>query len=114
MLNVLNGGVHADNSIDVQEFMVVPIGFTQFGDALRAGVETYHALKKVLSQRHLVTAVGDEGGFAPNLASNAEALDLLVDGIERAGYTPGEDLALAVDVAASEFTEDSVQRRTGR
>lgn len=106
MLNVLNGGVHADNSVDVQEFMLVPIGFEQFSEALRAGVETYHALKEVLIERHLVTAVGDEGGFAPNLASNAEALDLLIEGIERAGYTPGQELALAVDVAASEFTEE--------
>ncbi|MCP4202131.1 MAG: phosphopyruvate hydratase [bacterium] len=107
MLNVLNGGAHADNSVDVQEFMLVPVGFEHFGEALRAGVETYHALKKVLGQRNLVTAVGDEGGFAPNLASNSEALDLLIEGIERAGYVPGEDLALAVDVAASEFTEES-------
>jgi enolase len=106
MLNVLNGGAHADNSVDVQEFMLVPIGFEQFGEALRAGVETYHALKKVLAKRGLATAIGDEGGFAPNLASNGEALDLLIEGIERAGYTPGEDLALAVDVAASEFTEE--------
>jgi enolase len=106
MLNVLNGGAHADNSVDVQEFMLVPIGFEHFGEALRAGVETYHALKQVLKKRGLVTAVGDEGGFAPNLASNAEALDLLIEGIERAGYEPGTDLALAIDVAASEFAED--------
>ncbi|MFQ5526575.1 MAG: phosphopyruvate hydratase [Thermoanaerobaculia bacterium] len=107
MLNVLNGGAHADNSVDVQEFMLVPLGFEQFGEALRAGVETYHALKAVLSERGLVTAVGDEGGFAPNLASNSEALELLMEGITRAGYKPGEDLALAVDVAASEFAEES-------
>lgn len=107
MLNVLNGGVHADNSVDVQEFMLVPIGFEQFGEALRAGVETYHALKKVLAQRQLATAVGDEGGFAPNLASNGKALELLIEAIERAGYKPGEDLALAVDAAASEFMEES-------
>lgn len=107
MMNVLNGGAHADNSVDVQEFMVVPIGFEQFGDALRAGVETYHALKEVLKERNLVTAVGDEGGFAPNLASNAAALDLLIEGIERAGYEPGRDLALALDVAASELIEES-------
>lgn len=107
MLNVLNGGAHADNSVDVQEFMLVPIGFEQFGAALRAGVETYHALKEVLKKRGLVTAVGDEGGFAPDLGSNSEALDLLIEGIERAGYVPGEDLALALDVAASEFAEES-------
>ncbi len=105
MLNVLNGGAHADNSVDVQEFMLVPIGFEQFGEALRAGVETYHALKAVLAERSLVTAVGDEGGFAPNLKSNGEALELLMEGIARAGYSPGQDLALAVDVAASEFVE---------
>lgn len=104
MLNVLNGGAHADNSVDVQEFMVVPVGFDRFGEALRAGVETYHALKAVLSKRGLATAVGDEGGFAPNLASNGDALDLLMEAIERAGYAPGEDLALAIDVAASEFS----------
>jgi enolase len=105
ILNVLNGGAHADNSVDVQEFMLVPIGFEQFGEALRAGVETYHALKAVLAERSLVTAVGDEGGFAPNLKSNGEALELLMEGITRAGYNPGRDLALAVDVAASEFAE---------
>lgn len=112
MLNVLNGGAHADNSVDVQEFMLVPIGFEQFGEALRAGVETYHALKTVLSERGLVTAVGDEGGFAPNLASNREALELLMEGIARAGYTPGEDLVLAVDVAASEFADQSSAEET--
>ncbi len=107
MLNVLNGGAHADNSVDVQEFMVVPVGFESFSRALRAGVETYHALKKILLERGLVTAVGDEGGFAPNLASNADALDLLMKAIGAAGYEPGKDLALALDVAASEFVEDS-------
>jgi enolase len=105
LLNVLNGGAHADNSVDVQEFMLVPVGFTSFGEALRAGVEIYHALKAVLKKKGLVTAVGDEGGFAPDLGSNREALDLLVRAIERAGYAPGAQVALAVDVAANELVE---------
>jgi enolase len=104
MLNVLNGGAHADNSVDVQEFMLVPIGFEHYSEALRASVEIYHVLKGVLLERGLVTAVGDEGGFAPNLASNREALDLLMHAIEKAGYKPGIQVALAVDVAASELT----------
>ena len=111
MLNVLNGGAHADNSIDIQEFMLVPIGFASFSEALRAGVEVYHTLKKVLKDKNLVTAVGDEGGFAPNLGSNREALDLLMMAIEKAGYRPGHDIALAIDVAASEFTEDGAPGR---
>jgi enolase len=104
MLNVLNGGEHADNSVDIQEFMLVPIGFESFADALRAGAEVYHLLKKVLKGKGMVTAVGDEGGFAPNLGSNREALDLLVEAIAKAGYEPGEEIALAVDAAASEFS----------
>ena len=111
LLNVLNGGAHADNSVDVQEFMLVPIGFDRFGDALRAGVEVYHALKGVLKSAGLVTAVGDEGGFAPNLKSNREALDLLVKAIEKAGYTPGKQIALAVDVAASELVEKAEKKK---
>src|SRR3954452_934485 len=107
LLNVLNGGAHADNSVDIQEFMLVPIGFDHFGEALRAGVETYHALKGVLKKAGMVTAVGDEGGFAPNLKSNREALDLLVQAIEKAGYKPGSQIALALDVAASELVEKS-------
>ncbi len=103
LLNVLNGGAHADNSVDIQEFMVVPLGFDAFSDALRAGVETYHSLRKVLKARGLATAVGDEGGFAPNLGSNREALDLLLEAIEKAGYQPGAEIALALDVAASEL-----------
>jgi len=103
MLNVLNGGAHADNSVDVQEFMVVPIGFESFSEALRAGAEVYHSLKKVLLAKKLSTGVGDEGGFAPDLKSNQEALDLLVEAIEKAGYKPGEEIALALDVAASEL-----------
>jgi enolase len=106
LLNVLNGGAHADNSVDVQEFMLVPLGFDSFAEALRAGVEIYHMLKAVLKKRGLTTAVGDEGGFAPDLAHNREALDLLVEGIERAGYKPGRDVALALDVAASELVEE--------
>ncbi len=105
LLNVLNGGAHADNSVDVQEFMLVPVGFDRFDEALRAGVEVYHALKGVLKASGLVTAVGDEGGFAPNLKSNREALDLLVQAIEKAGYVPGQQIALALDVAASELVE---------
>ncbi|HEX6898839.1 MAG TPA: phosphopyruvate hydratase [Thermoanaerobaculia bacterium] len=105
LLNVLNGGAHADNSIDIQEFMLVPIGFDSFAEALRAGAEIYHTLKDVLKKDGLVTAVGDEGGFAPNLKSNREALDRLMQAIEKAGYTPGRQIALALDVAASEFVE---------
>jgi len=105
-LNVLNGGAHADNSVDIQEFMIVPVGFERFSEALRAGVEVYHTLKSVLKKRGLVTAVGDEGGFAPNLESNRDALDLLMESIETAGYRPGEQIALALDVAASELVQD--------
>ncbi|MEZ5332866.1 MAG: phosphopyruvate hydratase [Thermoanaerobaculia bacterium] len=104
-MNVLNGGAHADNSVDIQEFMLVPAGFDSFSEALRAGVEVYHRLKKVLRDKGLVTAVGDEGGFAPDLSSNREALDLLMAAIEDAGYRPGEQIALALDVAASELVE---------
>jgi enolase len=105
MLNVLNGGAHADNSVDIQEFMLVPIGFDSFAEALRAGVEIYHTLKGVLKKGGMVTAVGDEGGFAPNLRSNREALDLLMQAIEKAGYKPGSQIGLALDVAASELVE---------
>src|SRR5512147_2545979 len=100
MLNVLNGGAHADNSIDIQEFMLVPLGFDRFAEALRAGAEVYHHLKRVLKEKGLATAVGDEGGFAPNLGSNREALDLLMSAIEKAGYLPGEQIGLAIDAAA--------------
>ena len=103
MMNVINGGAHADNNLDVQEFMVIPAGFDTFGDALRAGVETFHHLKKILHDRKLTTSVGDEGGFAPNLKSNAEALDLILTAIEKAGYKAGEQMFLGLDVAASEF-----------
>jgi enolase len=103
MMNVVNGGVHADNTIDMQEFMVMPIGAPSFREALRWGTETYHTLKAVLHERGLATAVGDEGGFAPNLATNEDAIKLLVESIERAGFTPGEDIAIALDPAMSEI-----------
>ena len=103
MLNVLNGGAHADNNVDVQEFMVVPVAAGSFAEALRCGVECYHALKSVLTKRGLTTAVGDEGGFAPDLKSNEQALEVLMEGIVKAGYKPGRDVALALDVAASEL-----------
>ncbi len=103
MMNIINGGQHADNSVDVQEFMVMPLGFDNFPDALRAGVETFHALKKVLKGKKLNTAVGDEGGFAPDLGSNGEALDLILEAITAAGYQPGEQIYIALDVAATEF-----------
>lgn len=103
MMNVLNGGKHADNNVDCQEFMIVPAGFERFSDALRAGVETFHALRKVLTQKKYNTSVGDEGGFAPNLGSNEEALGVIMEAIDAAGYTPGEDIFLALDPAATEF-----------
>jgi len=102
MMNVLNGGAHADNKVDFQEFMVVPVGFGSFSEGLRAGVEVFHALKKTLHDRGLATAVGDEGGFAPDLDSNEAALEALMAGIEAAGYAPGEQVAIALDPAASE------------
>jgi len=105
MMNVLNGGAHADNSVDFQEFMIVPVGATSFRDGLRYGAEVFHALKKTLHDRGLGTTVGDEGGFAPNLESNEAALQLLVAGIEAAGYTPGQDIAIALDPATSEIFE---------
>jgi enolase len=105
MMNVINGGAHADNNLDVQEFMIIPAGFDTFSDALRAGVETFHALKKTLNDHGLTTAVGDEGGFAPDLKSNAEALDLILQAIAAAGYRAGEQIYLGLDVAASEFFE---------
>ncbi len=106
MMNVVNGGVHADNNIDLQEFMVVPIGAPSFREALRWGTETYHTLKKVLHDRGLATAVGDEGGFAPNLASNEDAIKILVEAIELAGFVPGDDIAIALDPAVSEIYRD--------
>lgn len=106
MMNVLNGGAHADNNLDIQEFMLVPHGFESFGEALRAGAETFHTLKKLLNDKNLSTAVGDEGGFAPNLESDAQGLELLNDAIEAAGYVPGKQICLALDVAATEFFTD--------
>ena len=103
MMNIINGGEHADNNVDVQEFMVMPLGFDRFSDALRAGVETFHHLKKVLQEKGLNTAVGDEGGFAPELESNQMALDVIMTAIERAGYKPGEQIQIALDVASTEF-----------
>jgi enolase len=103
MMNIVNGGQHADNSVDVQEFMVMPLGFDSFHEALRSGVEIFHQLKKVLQTNKLNTAVGDEGGFAPDLGSNVEALDLIMEAIEKAGYRPGEQVQIALDVAATEL-----------
>lgn len=103
MMNIVNGGEHADNSVDVQEFMVMPLGFETFSEALRCGCEIFHHLKKVLQEKGLNTAVGDEGGFAPDLGSNGEALDLIMTAIENAGYKPGEQVRIALDVAATEF-----------
>jgi len=106
MMNILNGGSHADTNVDIQEFMVAPIGAPTFREALRWGTEVYHSLKKVLHDRGLATGLGDEGGFAPNLDSNRAALDIIVEAITAAGYVPGKDVALALDVAASEFHQD--------
>ena len=113
MLNVLNGGEHADNNVDLQEFMLMPVGATSFSEGLRWGVECYHVLKGVLSDRGLSTSVGDEGGFAPNLGSNEEAVQLLVEAVERAGLTPGEDMALALDAASTEFFSDGAYHLAG-
>lgn len=110
MMNIVNGGQHADNSVDVQEFMVMPLGFDRFSDGLRAGVEIFHSLKKVLHSKGLNTAVGDEGGFAPDLASNQDALDLILQAIEAAGYKPGEQIFIALDVAATEFYDSKTEK----
>jgi len=114
MMNVINGGAHADNGIDFQEFMLVPAGADSFSNALRMGVEVFHALKELLKSKKLSTGVGDEGGFAPALPSNTAALDLLMDAIEVAGYRPGDDVSLALDIAASEFAEDGGRYRLRR
>ena len=106
MLNVINGGAHADNTIDLQEFMIMPVGAPSFREALRWGTETYHQLRKILHDRGLATAVGDEGGFAPNLATNEDAVRILVDAVSAAGFTPGDDIAIALDPAMSELYED--------
>ena len=113
MMNVINGGAHADNNVDLQEFMIMPVGARNFREALRWGVETYHTLKKVLANRGLSTAVGDEGGFAPNLSSNEDAVAILVEAIEKAGYAPGKDIAIALDPAMSELYRDGAYHLTG-
>jgi len=113
MMNILNGGAHADTTVDIQEFMIAPIGAVTFRDALRMGAEVYHALKAVLKGRGLATGLGDEGGFAPDLPANREALDLIMEAIGKAGYTPGRDVALALDVAATEFFADGSYRFEG-
>ncbi len=112
MMNILNGGQHADNSVDVQEFMVMPLGFDRFSDALRCGVEVFHSLKKVLQSKKLNTSVGDEGGFAPDLGSNSEALDLIMEAITKAGYEPGQQAFIALDAAASEFFDEKTKKYT--
>lgn len=106
MMNILNGGAHADNSVDVQEFMILPVGVPTFAEAIRCGAEIFHELRKVLTEKGLATGVGDEGGFAPNLGSNEEALEVIMTAIKRAGYTPGKDVFLGLDIAASEFYKD--------
>jgi len=114
LFNILNGGSHADSNVDIQEFMIAPLGASTFREALRWGAEIYHSLKSVLKERGLSTGLGDEGGFAPNLESNRAALDLIVEAIERAGYTPGTDIGLALDVAASEFCDEGVYTFEGQ
>jgi enolase len=113
MMNVVNGGVHADNSIDFQEFMIMPVGAASFSEALRWGVETYHVLKRILQDRKLSTAVGDEGGFAPDLPTNEDAIRFLVEAIDAAGYVPGEEIAIAMDPATSEVFEEGRYHLTG-
>ncbi|MET7936586.1 phosphopyruvate hydratase [Streptomyces sp. NPDC005322] len=113
MMNILNGGSHADSNVDIQEFMIAPIGAESFSEALRWGAEVYHTLKGVLKERGLSTGLGDEGGFAPNLGSNREALDLILEAVKKAGYQPGQDIALALDVAASEFYNDGAYQFEG-
>ncbi|MCU1482845.1 MAG: phosphopyruvate hydratase [Subtercola sp.] len=114
MMNIINGGSHADSNVDIQEFMIAPIGAETFAEALRWGVETYHALKSLMSKKGLSTGLGDEGGFAPNLSSNAAALDLILEAITAAGFTPGQDIALAMDVAASEFYREGAYQFEGK
>src|SRR5688572_31155214 len=108
MMNILNGGAHATNTVDFQEFMIVPVGADTFGDAVRMGAEVFHALKKVLVKRKLSTGVGDEGGFAPDLRDDEEAIKVILEAIEAAGFSPGKQIALALDVAASELYKDGV------
>ena len=110
MMNIVNGGAHADNNVDFQEFMIMPVGAESFAEALRIGAEIFHTLKGVLSDKKLITTVGDEGGFAPNLKSNAEAIELILEAIVKAGYTPGKDVYIALDAAASEFWDKAADR----
>lgn len=110
MMNIMNGGAHADNNVDIQEFMVMPVSASTFAEALRQGAEIYHNLKKVLKDKGLATGVGDEGGFAPNLPTNEDALKAIIEAIERSGYTPGEQIKLALDVAANELYDEATQR----
>lgn len=114
MMNIINGGEHANNGIDIQEFMVMPLGFDTFGESLRAGTEIFHNLKKVLADKGLSTAVGDEGGFAPDLKTNQEAIEVILTAIENAGYTPGEQIKIALDCAASEFHKDGTYTLEGK
>ena len=114
MMNIINGGAHADTGVEIQEFMAVPLGAESFSEGLRWGVEVYHALKELLKEKGLSTGLGDEGGFAPDLPSNADALDLIVEAIKRAGYEPGRDIALALDVASTEFFENGVYKFEGK
>ena len=114
MMNILNGGAHADTDVEIQEFMIAPIGFKTFSDALRSGTEVYHALKSVLKSKKLATGLGDEGGFAPQLPNNRAALDLILEAIQKAGFKPGEEIALALDVAATEFFKDGTYSFEGQ
>ena len=114
MMNILNGGSHADSNVDIQEFMIAPIGPSTYKEALRTGAEVYHSLKSVLKSKGLSTGLGDEGGFAPNLPSNRDALDLIISAIEKAGFTPGKDVGLALDVAATEFFKDGAYQFEGK
>ena len=113
MMNIINGGEHADNNVDIQEFMILPVGFNRFSEALRCGTEVFHSLKSVLKAKGLNTAVGDEGGFAPNLRSNVEAVESILHAIEKAGYVPGKDVYLGLDAAASEFCENGIYHLAG-
>jgi enolase len=113
MMNIINGGEHANNSLDIQEFMIMPVGLPTFREALRCGAEIFHALKKLLDKKGFSTAVGDEGGFAPNLGSHAEAIQLILQAVEQAGYTPGQDVLIALDCAASEFYKDGKYKLAG-
>ncbi|MBE0427167.1 MAG: phosphopyruvate hydratase [Nitrospirae bacterium] len=114
MMNILNGGVHADNNLDIQEFMIVPVGLSNFSDSIRAGSEVFHTLKGILKKNGLNTSVGDEGGFAPDLSSHEDAISLILQAIEKSGYRPGQDICLALDVAASEFYKDGLYKFEGK